>query len=269
MKSLMSFVFLMQMLFTAAPSRADSAAAPEVVNDRSDRYRPVPYPRYCPEGTHRIFDEYAGRYTCVPNDDYEPRPLPWPGGRKENCPKGMHRTDGVCEYIDGPEDGLGGWHADRMKELSGTLGGDDMAAKGAALDGLFDAARSRKSGSGTRNDAVSAPMKNGGASGYYLKSRTGGMKLLHTDPSMPIPSAGTKPGPKILRVECTDSKGCNSPTVQKGVDVIKDAIDLYNKAQNYKRENEENEKKYQEGTKKWNDTHEDHLKRRKEDKNIS
>jgi hypothetical protein len=36
------------------------------------------------------------------------------------------------------------WSADRASKLSQVLGGDDMSAKGEALGGLFDAARSRK-----------------------------------------------------------------------------------------------------------------------------
>lgn len=121
MKSLMSFVFLMPMILAAAPSRALSV--PAVIDDRCrDGYCPQPFPRpgSCPEGTHRVFDEYQGRYICVDDDGRGPRTLPW-------------RTD-------------------RMKELSGTLGGDDMSAKGAALNGLFDAEQSRKSDAG----AVSA-----------------------------------------------------------------------------------------------------------------
>ncbi|MBI2385890.1 MAG: hypothetical protein HYV14_07740 [Elusimicrobia bacterium] len=117
MKSLMSFVFLMPMILAAAPSRALSV--PAVVDDRCrEEYCPQPYPRpgSCPKGTHRVFDEYKGRYICVEDDAREPRPLPW-------------RTD-------------------RMKELSGVLGGDDMSAKGAALNGLFDAVQSRESDAG-------------------------------------------------------------------------------------------------------------------------
>lgn len=121
MRSLMSFVLLMPMILAAAPSRALSV--PAVVDDRCrDGYCPQPFPRpgSCPEGTHRVFDEYQGRYICVQDEPRGPRPLPW--------------------------------RADRMKELSGALGGDDMSAKGAALNGLFDAAQSRKSDAG----AVSA-----------------------------------------------------------------------------------------------------------------
>jgi len=123
MKSLMSFVFLMPMMISAAPSRAESR--PAVIEERCgpDAYclpRPFPEPRYCPEGTHRLFDEYSGRYICVPNDERSPRPRPW--------------------------------HDERMKKMSGILGGDDMSAKGAALNGLFDAAQLRATGAG----AVSA-----------------------------------------------------------------------------------------------------------------
>lgn len=123
MKSLMSFVFLIPMVLAAAPSRALSVPAVTDGHCGPEAYclpRPFPEPRYCPDGTHRVFDEYQGRYICVPNDVREPRPLPW-------------RTD-------------------RMKELSGALGGDDMSAKGAALNGLFDAELPRKSEAG----AVSA-----------------------------------------------------------------------------------------------------------------
>ncbi|MBI2789209.1 MAG: hypothetical protein HYX59_11050 [Elusimicrobia bacterium] len=121
MKSLMSFVLLMPMILAAAPSRALSL--PAVVDDRCrDGSCPQPFPRpgSCPEGTHRVFDEYQGRYICVQDEPRGPRPLPW-------------RTE-------------------RMKELSGALGGDDMSVKGAALNGLFDATQSRKSDAG----AVSA-----------------------------------------------------------------------------------------------------------------
>ncbi len=133
MKSLMSFVFLMPMILAAAPSRALSV--PAVVDDRCrDGYCPQPFPRpgSCPEGTHRVFDEYQGRYICVQDDTREPRPLPW-------------RTD-------------------RMKQLSGALGGDDMSVKGSALNGLFDAAQSRKSDAG----AVSAGAWGGAPSGIAV-----------------------------------------------------------------------------------------------------
>lgn len=120
----MSFVLLMTMLFAAAPSRAasdESQFLPTVVNDRCpDQFcpRPIPEPRHCPEGMSRVFDEYQGRYICVPHDDFEIRPM----------------------------------REDQMKKLSGVLDGDDMAAKGEALDGYFDATQGRKS----ESSAVSA-----------------------------------------------------------------------------------------------------------------
>lgn len=240
MKTLMSFVFLMPMIFAAVPSRAASDSARPVRDVDGSRGRdeyhpqPYPYPRYCHEGTHRSYDEFVGGYVCVPDKDFGPRPMPW--------------------------------HGERMKKLGEVLGGDDMAAKGEALAGFFDAARSL--GSGADKDGVAASEMSD-ASASYLKPQTGDLKLIHTDPSMPVPSIGTKPGPRILRVNCTDDKGCKSPPMQRGKEVIEDLVDLYNKAQNYKRENEENQKKYEEGTKKWNDTHEDYLKKRKDDKNIS
>ena len=51
--------------------------------------------------------------------------------------------------------------------------------------------------------------------------------------------------------------------------VIQDAIDLYNKAKNLPREEQENQQKYEKGTKDWNDTHEDHLKKHPNNKEIS
>ncbi len=148
MKTLMSFVLVMPMILAAAPLRAQSGEARALPQAETDRLRPGPepyprpYPRYCPEGTHRVFDEYSGRYICVPNDDFEPHPLPWYDGR--------------------------------MKELSGKLGGDDMSAKGVALDGLFDAAQARKSEKGS----VSAGSWGEGRSGLARpmirsKSRSG------------------------------------------------------------------------------------------------
>lgn len=133
MRSLMSFVLLMPMVLAAAPSRALSV--PAVIDDRCrDGYCPQPFPRpgSCPEGTHRVFDEYQGRYICVQDEPRGPRPLPW--------------------------------RADRMKELSGALGGDDMSVKGAALNGLFDAAQSRKSDAG----AVSAGARGAAPSGIAV-----------------------------------------------------------------------------------------------------
>ncbi len=144
MKSLMSFVFLMPMLFGAAPLRAaahDAQPIPAAGRDwlpEEPHIQPYPYPRHCAEGTHRVYDESAGGYVCVKSNDREPRPLLGPDEPFGDCPDHMRPT---CGSRNG-----------QMKQLSGILGGDDMASKGQALDGLFDAAQSRKSESG----AVSA-----------------------------------------------------------------------------------------------------------------
>lgn len=133
MKSLISFVFLVPMMISAA----QAAPVLERGMNREDAHiLPYPYPVNCPEGMRRVFDEYQG-YICVKDDARGPRPLPW--------------------------------HADRMKELSGALGVDDMSAKGAALNGLFDAVQSRKSDTG----AVSAGAWGAASSGLVAPSRGG------------------------------------------------------------------------------------------------
>lgn len=117
MRSLMTLAVLMPMTFAVAQA---APVADRQLELEETHIQPFPYPRHCPEGTHRAYDEYAGGYICVKDGARGPRPLPW--------------------------------HTDRMKELGGALGGDDMSAKGAALNGLFDAVQSRKTGA----DAVSA-----------------------------------------------------------------------------------------------------------------
>lgn len=134
MRSLMTLAVLMPMTFAVAQA---APAADRQLEREETRIQPFPYPRHCPEGTHRAYDEYASGYICVPNNEFEPRPLPWCG--------------------------------DRMKELSGALGGDDMSAKGAALNGLFDAVQSRKSDTG----AVPAGAWGATLSGLVASSRGG------------------------------------------------------------------------------------------------
>lgn len=173
MKSLMPFVFLIPILLAAAPN---ARAGEGLTDPRCSRDafcgEPRPTPGYCPEGMHKVFDEYAGRYICVQNDD------------SRICPKGMVWRHGMC--VDGRTD----WNDDRIMKMSGDLGGDDMSAKGAALNGLFDAAMSGKAGE--VKDAVAAPSSSGGA--YALAPRTG-WRLAHTDPSVPLPPTGDKPRP--------------------------------------------------------------------------
>lgn len=147
MKSLMTFFFLMPMIFATAPSRAQSggvqaAPAAEIERMPGGYPQPGPNPRYCPEGTHRVYDEYAQRYICVKNDAGVIDPLPWP--HQKECPKGMHWIHGICEYVDGPS--KPDWIR-RMNSLSEVLGSGDMDA----LAGFFDAAKSRNGAKSTKS----------------------------------------------------------------------------------------------------------------------
>ena len=66
-----------------------------------------------------------------------------------------------------------------------------MAAKGAALNGFFDAALGGKAGD--TKDAVAAPAA-GGAKASTLMPQPG-WRLAHTDPNVPVPPTGPKPRP--------------------------------------------------------------------------
>lgn len=134
MKSLMSFMFVMPMILTAVSSQA----APAAVNDMTPGFGY--HPRYCPPGTDRVFNEYKGVYVCAPIEDHSPRPA--------ICPKGMRWIHGICEYIDGREGGWGDWRDERMKKMSGILGGDDAAAKSSALNDFFDSSLAGASDAG-------------------------------------------------------------------------------------------------------------------------
>lgn len=164
MKSLMSITLLLPMLFSAA-----RAASPDRAQSR---YAPRPEPRECPEGTRREFDEYQGRYVCVPFVDRVPRPCPLPDN------KGYDK-------------------------LGAALGGEDMSAKGEALNGLFDAMKA-----GEAKDAVAAGPR---ASAPSLKP-SAGWRLAHTDPSVPVPPTGPKPRPggdgvRFMTVGAVDDLG--------------------------------------------------------------
>lgn len=226
MKSLMSFVFLMPMILTAAPSRAESV--PAVIEDRCrpDAYcpNPLPYPRYCPDGTHRVFDEYTGRYICVDDDNREPQPLPW---RKDR----MEGQAGV----------LGAGHA--AAGITAELGKGNTLKASEGLDGLF-------SGSAVKGSGSSAGTVYAGAG----NASPGLARGIVTLGAARTPFASRKrgvPAPIFRNVECGDKDGCKSETgkvVEDATKPIRDAIDNLGD-----RLRDRNDEKLREGTQRQRD----------------
>lgn len=121
MKFLLTFVLMVPMI--AAAGEMERLPGPGIPF-------PEPNPRYCPEGTHRVYDEYKGRYICVADDHGN-------FDRPRQCPKGMHwvhGNPGFCEYTDYA------YRGDMLKRMSGLK---DALNGGAAVADLFDGAAAR------------------------------------------------------------------------------------------------------------------------------
>jgi len=186
--AVLSFVLLAAASAVPARVAADVYMPKPPCNKYLDDCR-LPEP---PRGCERYGD--CPPNPCINPYDGCPRPMPHPMEDANDKPAGSAASIGK---------------EDRMKELLGTLGGDDMAAKGAALNGFFDASLSGKAGD--TKDAVAASAGSGAKASILIPQT--GWRLAHTDPSVPVPPTGPKPRPgsrgevRFLTVGVVDDLG--------------------------------------------------------------
>lgn len=203
---------------------------------------PQPYPRpSCPRG----YDYRHG--TCVPKS-VDPMPPYW----EEKRPAIDGKIEGLQKNIDSAAE---------------SLGKGDVSSADGRFSALFDNLSSRGGAGGS--SAVPA-----GSFGFAAAPASGlkasGLVRINDGRAVPIPALGGAGKARIILVECGDLKGdCKSKEGQKAEGIVKDLKDIYETPQRMRRENEENERKYREGTDQWNKTHEDYQQKHPNNKNVS
>jgi len=223
MKFLMSFVFLIPTLLSAAPqARAGEGLrrGGEIERMPGGGYypQPGPSPRYCPDGMHLAWDEIKRGYVCIENE---------PGGYgiPERCPKGMHWVSGGCEYIDYVDRGM----IRKMSGLSDAVGG--------SAANFFDGS----------NGLASAALLGAVADPSGSSIPEARWKLVHTNPEVPVPTIG-KPRPayfqtgrgearviKVIEPEHRDmmqetGQAIQDKIIEKAIDKVIEKVDNANKA---------------------------------------
>lgn len=148
----MAFLTLSQMTVTVLHAGALTLPA---AGDRIDTFRPAPYPHpypfpgnQCPPGYRMEFDEYTGRYSCLPDHRW-PQPLPLP--EPQPLPKPWEDRGPIMEErerLDGMTTGIVGAQASLLK--------GDVGAASSSLGKLFD-------GLAKRGASLASPVVGGSA----------------------------------------------------------------------------------------------------------